>query len=60
MENLEYITHRITIEPAQNGFMVYLNQDFSNGVVRPVPYVFETIDNMLDFIKEKFDKNKNE
>jgi hypothetical protein len=60
MEKFERITNRITIEPAQNGFMIRLNEDFSSGVIRPVPYVFETIDNMLDFIKEKFDKNKNE
>lgn len=60
MENLKYITNRITIETAQNGFMVRLNEDLSSAVVRPVPYVFETIDNMFDFIKEKFDKNKNE
>jgi hypothetical protein len=60
MEKFERITNRITIETAQNGFMIRLGEDFSSAVVRPVPYVFETIDNMLDFIKEKLDKNKNE
>jgi hypothetical protein len=60
MEKFERITNRVTIETAQNGYMIRLDEDFSSAVVRPVPYVFETIDNMLDFIKEKFDKNKNE
>ncbi len=46
-------TSRITIEPAQNGFMVYIN-DFPGGPsVKSMPYVFETMENLLEFIKTK-------
>ena len=57
MENLERITNRITIETAQNGYMVRLNEDFSIATIRPVPYVFTTMDNLLDFVKYKFNKD---
>ena len=57
MENLERITNRITIEPAQNGFMLRINEDLSSAVMRPVPYVFENIENLLDFVKYKFNKD---
>jgi hypothetical protein len=50
---MDEMTTRVTIEPAQNGFRVYLN-DFPTGLsVRKVPYVFETMDNLLEFIKTK-------
>jgi len=44
---------RLTIEPAQNGFLVYVNE-FQTGLsVRAIPYVFETMENLLEFIKTK-------
>jgi Zn-dependent M32 family carboxypeptidase len=47
------LTTRVTIEPAQNGYMVYLN-DYQTGIsVRNVPYVFETMESLLEFIKTK-------
>lgn len=52
--NLKPITSRITIQPAQNGFLVFINDDFSQGTARPVPFVFETMDNLLKFIELKF------
>lgn len=49
----EQLTTRVTIEPAQNGFMVYIN-DYQIGLsVRNVPYVFETMESLLEFIKTK-------
>lgn len=49
----EQLTTRVTIEPAQNGFMVYIN-DYPTGLsVRNVPYVFETMESLLEFIKTK-------
>ena len=47
-------TRRLVIECAQNGFLVYVNQDFSAGTVRPIPYVFETMENLQEFIKLNF------
>jgi hypothetical protein len=48
------VPYRLVIEKAQNGFLVYVNQDFSNGVLRPLPYVFETMENLLEFINKEF------
>jgi hypothetical protein len=53
------ITDRITITPVQNGFVVYLNDYNAPGTARPVPYVFETMDNLLEFIKLKFEEDGN-
>ncbi len=53
------ITERITIQPVQNGFLVYLNDNYAPGTVRPVPFVFETMDNLLEFIKLKFEEDGN-
>lgn len=39
------------ITPAKNGFIVYANEEFRESVHR-IPYVFETLDNALSFIKE--------
>jgi hypothetical protein len=45
---------RVTIQPAVNGYLVYLNEDMSMvGKVRPVPYVFETMENLTKFLTEK-------
>lgn len=50
---------RVTIEPAQNGYMVYIN-DFPTGLsIKNVPYVFETMNNLFEFIKTKL-KEPNE
>jgi len=48
------VPYRLVIEKAQNGFLVYVNQDFSNTVIRPLPYVFETMENLLEFINKEF------
>lgn len=45
--------YRITVEPAQNGFLVYLNENIILGGVRQQPYVFETMENLLKFIELK-------
>jgi hypothetical protein len=47
-------THRLVIETAENGFLVYVNQDFSQGTIRPRPYVFESMENLLEFVKNNF------
>jgi hypothetical protein len=46
-------TNQLSIEKARNGFQVYLNDYKYNGTARPVPYVFETMENLLEFIKTK-------
>lgn len=51
-------TFRLVIEPAQNGFLVYKNQDFSQGTVRPTPYVFETMERLLKFVEQNFHENE--
>jgi hypothetical protein len=48
------VPYRLVIEKAQNGFLVYVNQDFSNTAIRPLPYVFETMENLLEFINKEF------
>lgn len=56
--NLKPMTSRITIQPAQNGFLVFLNDDFSQGTARPVPHVFETMENLLKFIDKELSSNE--
>lgn len=48
---MEQKVNGLLIKPAVNGWLVYLNQDFSQGTIQPVPYVFETMENLLEFIK---------
>jgi hypothetical protein len=55
---LKPIANRITIQPAQNGFLVFINDDFNQGTVRPVPHVFETMENLLKFIQLKFEESE--
>jgi hypothetical protein len=50
------MTNRITIEIAQNGFLVYINSDLTPGTVRKAPYVFETMESMQKFIKDELTK----
>lgn len=57
--NAKPITERITIQPVQNGFLVYLNDHYAQGTARPVPFVFETMDNLLEFIRTKFEEDGN-
>lgn len=51
-------THRLVIETAENGFLVYVNQDFSQGTIRPRPYVFQTIESLFNFIKDNFSEKQ--
>jgi hypothetical protein len=54
------VTNRISVEVANNGFCVYVNEWFISGQVsKQSPYVFETMENLLEFIKTKL-KDKNE
>lgn len=55
---MEQYTHRLVIECAQNGFLVYVNQDLSAGTVRPLPYVFETMENLQKFIDDRFSEKE--
>lgn len=56
---MDQFTHRLVIEPAENGFLVYVNQDFSQGTVRPRPYVFESMESLLNFVADRFSKKQN-
>jgi hypothetical protein len=55
---MEKFTHRLVIETAENGFLVYVNQDFSQGTIRPKPYVFESMENLLNFVDNRFSEEK--
>jgi hypothetical protein len=55
---MKQFTHRLVIETAENGFLVYVNQDFSAGTIRPLPYVFESMENLLNFVSENFSEEK--
>ena len=55
---MKQFTHRLVIETAENGFLVYVNQDFSQGTIRPRPYVFESMENLLNFVSENFSEEK--
>jgi len=51
-------TTRITIEPAQNGYMVYIN-DFPTGLsVKNVPYVFETMGHLFKFLETQLENKQ--
>lgn len=50
------ITDRITIEIAKNGFLIYLNDNFSGTSPRQTPYVFEKMESMQKFIKDELTK----
>ena len=56
---MEEIVNQLTIEKAMNGYQVRLKDYMSSGTARPVPYVFETMDALLEFIKTKL-KEPNE
>lgn len=46
----EFIT-QLTVEKAMNGYQVRLKDYQLNGTARPVPYVFETMETLLQFLK---------
>lgn len=56
---MEELVNQLTIEKAMNGYQVRLKDHTPPGTSRPVPYVFETMDNLLEFIKTKL-KEPNE
>jgi len=56
---MEELVNQLTIEKAMNGYQVRLKDYTQPGTARPVPYVFETMDNLLEFIKTKL-KEPNE
>ena len=56
---MEELVNQLTIEKAMNGYQVRLKDYQLNGTARPVPYVFETMEALLTFIKTKL-KEPNE
>ena len=56
---MKELTSKLTIEPAQNGFLVYINEFPTGMSVRSIPYVFESMENLLEFIKNKFEDDTN-
>jgi len=57
-ELMRQLPFRLVIETAENGFLVYINQDFSSGTMRPKPYVFDSMEKLLVFVNEAFPKEK--
>lgn len=56
---MEEIVTQLTVEKAMNGYQVRLKDYHITGTARPVPYVFETMEALLTFIKTKL-KEPNE
>jgi hypothetical protein len=52
---METKTYNLTIVKVQNGYTVYLNDEITEtfGKIRSVPYVFETMETLQDFINKK-------
>lgn len=46
--------NQIVVEKVNNGFQVFLEDHKYPATARPVPYVFETMENLLDFILKTF------
>lgn len=57
---MKEVISRLTIEPVQNGFLVYPNEYQIAFGVRQVPYVFESMDNLLEFIKNNLSDDTNQ
>ena len=57
---MKEIISRLTIEPVQNGFLVYPNDDKIGLSIRQLPYVFESMDNLLEFIKNNLSDDTNQ
>ena len=49
------VIDQLTIETAMNGYQVRLRDHHLNGV-RPMPYVFETMEALLKFIQIKLEE----
>jgi len=49
---MEESVRRLTVKPARNGFLVYVNEDFSQGTITRVPYVFESMASLQNFISK--------
>jgi hypothetical protein len=57
---MEDLVNRISIEKVKNGFCVYTNQwQIASQTTKLTPYVFETMENLIEFIKTKL-KEPNE
>lgn len=56
---MEKLVDQLTIEKARNGFQVRIGDYKSPGTARPIPYVFETMENLLKFIETQL-KESNE
>jgi hypothetical protein len=50
MENV----YNLSVETAKNGYIVNVNTNYIDlsGKAKPVTFVFETMDNLINFIKE--------
>ena len=56
---IEEFIGRVTIEPAKNGFLVYVNDHMTALSIRSIPYVFESMENLLEFIKNNLNNETN-
>lgn len=54
---IEVDVNKVIIEKARNGYQVYLREWNYNGQATPIPYVFETMEGLLNFVKEQFENN---
>ena len=43
--------NELLIKPAKNGFLVYVDYEFINTSAKPTPYVFETMESLLNFVE---------
>ena len=50
---MEELVTQLSVEKAMNGYQVRLKDYVHTGTSRPVPYVFETMEGLLEFIKTK-------
>ena len=58
---MESKKNELLIKPAKNGFLVYVDYDFSPTSLKPAPYVFETMGSLLNFIQDNinyYDKER--
>ena len=56
---MEKEIYNLRIEKVLNGYIVYTNEKcISSGTITPVPYVFETLENLNDFLFHNFNIKK--
>lgn len=48
-----YKPNTLLIEQAKNGFLVYVNYEFSASSMKQTPYVFETMESLLKFVQNE-------